>query len=148
MDQAAVIRRFRALAGELNGVEAAYSAADADEWRLPAALDTLPAVLVMPGPTLDYILVSGQHRHTYEVLVQVFDGRAEPGENAAVVAPMPDRLLEKFVANVALGGLCNSCVFLRSEGLRTLTYGGVDHSGYELRFRVSEQAAATPAYGG
>ena len=147
LDQAAVIKRFRVLASEVEGVEGAYSAADQDDWRLPSALADLPAVLVLPGPTIAYILVSGAHRHTYEVLVQVMDGRAEPGENAGVVSVMPDRFLEKFLLNVGLGGLCNSCVFKRSEGLKGFDYGGVIHSGYELVFEVSEQAVAAPAIG-
>ncbi len=147
LDQAAVIKRFRVLAASVTGVVAAYSAADVDEYRLPEALADLPAVLVMPGPTIAYILVSGAHRHTYEVLVQVMDGRAEPGENAGVVSVMPDRFLEKFLLNVGLGGLCNSCVFKRSEGLKGIAYGGVIHSGYELVFECSEQASAAPAIG-
>ena len=147
LDQAAVIKRFRVLAAAVTGVVAAYSAADVDEWRLPVSVPDLPAVLVLPGPTIDYILTAGQHRHTYEVLVQVFDGRAEPGENAAVVSVMPDRFLEAFALNVTLGNRANSCVFKRSEGLKGIDYGGVVHAGYELVFEVSEQANATPAIG-
>ena len=147
LDQAAVIKRFRVLASEVSGVEAAYSAADQDEWRLPVSLPDLPAVLVLPGPTMAYILMSGAHRHTYEVIVQVMDGRAEPGENAGVISVMPDRFLEAFALNVGLGGLCNSCVFKRSEGLKGFDYGGVVTTGFELVFEVSEQASAAPAIG-
>ena len=78
---------------------------------------------------------------------QVFAQGGDPGAAAFDATPMPDAIIEVFEGNVALGGLCNSCLFLRTEGLQVLQYGGTDYVGYQLYFEVSEQAAASPAIG-
>lgn len=147
IDQAAVVAKVRDLCATVNGINAAYSAADNDDTRIPAGLAATPAALVFPGPTVAYTLVQGQHRHTYEVTVQVLESGGDAGIRDAVVSVFPDRVLEVVLANVALGGLCNSFVFKRSGGLQVFDYGGYDYTGYELVFEVSEQASATPAYG-
>lgn len=147
--QAAVVGKIRDLLATVTGIDAAFSAADADDTRLPQAMNmsSSTVALVVPGATLVYILSNGAHRHTYEVKVQVMQSGAEPGTRASVVSVMPDRVLEKIVSNVALGGLCNSCVFRGSSGLVGIEYGGETFTGYEITLEVSEQAAATPAFG-
>lgn len=147
LDQAAVVAKVRDLVATVTGIAAAYSAADTDDTRLPASLNALPAALVRPGNTLAYLLTNGQHRHTYEVTVEVLEQSSDPGIEAANVSVMPDRVLEVLLLNVGLGGLCNSIVFKRSQGLRGEEFGGYEFSGYELTFEVSEQASASPAYG-
>lgn len=147
LNQAAVVAKIRDLAATVSGINAAYSAADSDDTRIPAGVSATPSALVFPGPTIAYVLTNGQHRHTYEVHLQVLENGGDAGVRDAVVSVFPDRVLEVILANVALGGLCNSCVFRRSGGLQVFEYGGFDYTGYELVFEVSEQASATPAYG-
>lgn len=147
IDQGAVLRKMRALANTVNGIDAAYSSADADDNRIPEALGGGVYALILPGSTVAYVLTSGQHRHTYDVRVQVLTGGGDPGIAAYRGTVMPDRLLEVMLLNVALGGLCNSLVFKSSQGLQAFEYGGYPYSGYELVFEVSEQASATPAVG-
>lgn len=147
LDQAAVVAKVRDLMATVSGISAAYSAADSDDTRVPLGINATPAALVFPGPTIAYTLVSGQHRHTYEVSVQVLENGADAGIRDAVISVFPDRVLGVVLANVALGGLCNSFVFKRSGGLQVFEYGGYDYTGYELTFEVSEQASASPAYG-
>lgn len=147
MDQAAVIAKVRDLMATVTGIAAAYSAADTDDTRMPAGLNQLPAALVLPGPTLAYVVRDGQHRHTYEVLVQVLEAGSDLGVAAATLGVMPDRVLGVMLTNHALGGLCNSFVFTRSGGLQGFEYGGTTYAGYELVFEVSEQGSASPGYG-
>lgn len=147
ISQAAVVAKIRDLCGTVDGIAAAYSAADSDDTRIPAGINATPAALVFPGPTVGYTLMHGQHRHTYEVSVQILENGGDAGIRDAVVSVFPDRVLEKLLANVALGGLCNSCVFKRSTGLQGFEYGGYDYTGYELVFEVSEEASAAPAFG-
>lgn len=149
LSQAAVVAKIRDLAATVSGITAAYSAADSDDTRLPAAVTQLDGsvALVMPGVTIAYTLTNGQHRHTYEVRVQVIEAGADEGILAQRLSVMPDRMLEVMLQNVALGGLCNSMAFRRHQGLQSFDFGGVPYTGYELIFEVSEQASATPAYG-
>lgn len=147
MSQVAVLERMRTLIASVDGIRAAYSAGSAAEKRMPPALKMLPCAIVYPGATREYILSDGQKRHTYEAVVQVFAQGGDPGAAAFDATPMPDAIIEVFEGNVALGGLCNSCLFLRTEGLQVLQYGGTDYVGYQLYFEVSEQAAASPAIG-
>lgn len=147
IDQSAVIAKMRELVATVTGINAAYSAADNNDDRLPFALNNTPAALVLPGATLAYTLMDGQHRHTYEVRVQVLEAGGDGGIRDATLAVMPDRVLAVFAANVGLGGVCNSCVFRRSGGLQGFEYGGVDYTGYELTYEVSEQGSISTAYG-
>lgn len=149
IDQAAALNKIRDLIAGVEGLRVVYSAASADAGtRIPMALNVLPCAMVIPGETQQYILSAGQHRHTYEVMVQVFAAGADSGLASSVAAPMPDRIIGVLMENVALGGLVNSCLFERSGGLRELEYGGGVYRGYEIWLRVSEQASAAPAYGG
>lgn len=148
LDQAAVVRKVRSLASTVPGIGAAYSAADSDDNRLPPGLSALTtSALVLPGNTIRYILQPGQHEHTYEVVVQVLTAGGDPGVAAAEVAPMPDRVLEVMLQHVKLDDLVTVFKFERSQGLRGFEYGGIEFTGYELVFLVTEHAAATPAGG-
>lgn len=119
------------------------------EGGLPVAVSgaDLPCALVLPGRTIDYILQPGQHRHTYLVRVLVLLAGADFTETAFVGGPLPDRIIEKMVGNVTVGGAANSCLFQDSTGLVAIQWGGVEYLGYEMQWRVSEQASATPATG-
>ena len=117
------------------------------EGGLPLEVTDLPAALVMPGRTIDYILQPGQHRHTYLVRVLVILGGGQYTETAFIGSPLPDRIIEKMVGNVTLGGAANSCLFQDCSGLVEITWGGTQYLGYEMQWRVSEQASASPATG-
>lgn len=150
LDQAAVIRKVRQLVGTVEGIAAAYSAADSGDARLPAGITLAEgaAALVVPGATLEYVLQPGKHRHTYEVQVQVLTNGGDVGVNTAQMAPMPDRVLEVMALNTRLGNLVTFIKFSRSQGLREFEYAGADnYSGYELVFIASEEASAQPEVG-
>lgn len=150
LDQQAVIAKVRDLVATVTGINAAYSASDDDDTRIPAGISLADgaAALVMAGATTEYILQPGKHRHTYEVVVQVLTNGGDAGIAAANMAPLPDRVLEAMLLNVKLGGLVTFIRFLRSQGLRGFEFGGVDnYSGYELVFLTSEEASAAPAIG-
>lgn len=150
LNQAAVVAKIRDLLATVTGVTAAHSAADTGEEQLPMGLAASGVgVMVWPGGTAPggYILTNGGHRHTYEVIVQVLQAGPEPGARAAAVSVMPDRIIEKLVGNVALGGVCNSCRFLGCSRLQVFDFGGTEFTGYEITLEVSEQAAASPQFG-
>lgn len=147
MSQVAVVERMRQLVETLDGIRRAYSTASTGDRRVPPALNMIPCAVIYPGATKEFILGDGEKRHTYEVVVEVFGLSGDPGVAAANVAPMPDAVMDLFEDNVALGGVCNSCIFLRTEGVKTLNFGGHDYSGFQLYFEVSEQAVASPAIG-
>lgn len=154
LSQTAVVSQVRRLVAEVGGVAAAYAASERGEWGIPAALNEFGeqgevCALVYPGATESYLLGQGAHRHTYEVVIQVFAAGGELGDRIADAMQYTDRLIEKFATNVALGGAggTNSAVFSRCSGLIKLEYAGLSYSGIEVALRVSEQATATPAYG-
>lgn len=133
----------RVIAG-VEGVQRAYSAGEEGPHGIPPALREMPAVLVIPSRTIEYIgRQQGQHRHTYEVLVQVVQDGGDIGRRAATVVPMVDRIIEAFASEVTLGGAVNYCVFRRSEGLQELVYSGQALYGYVLILAVSEQENVT-----
>ena len=103
--------------------------------------------MVIPGPTAQYILMMGQHRHTYDVKIQVFEGGGDIGSRVNTVLPFVDLIIEKFAVNVTLGNRANSCLFKACGGLVGLEYGGITYTGYEITLEVSEQATAAPAIG-
>lgn len=149
------LSKIRATIAELSATAMVYSASDDDEWRLPFAFTDFGdpgqvIVAVMPGPTFGdgYILTSGQHRHTYEVTVVVFAAGFDYGDRMHDAMALVDLVIEKFTGQVALGGTVNSCLFSRTSGLITREYGGEEYAAEEITLRVSEQASATPAYGG
>ena len=149
IDQVAVLEQFRALAATVEGVVVAYAPTQASEGEggVPGAPRDFPCAIVLPGQSSEYILHPGQHRHTYEVRVLLLMEGVDDAQNAWLIAPMPDRVIEVFVGNVTLGGRANSVLFERSTGLATVEWAGISYLGYEFTFRVSEQASANPAAG-
>lgn len=147
LSQTTVLTSIRSLIASTSGIQRAYSAGNADEHALPDALNEFPAVIVIPGPTIEYLLRSGQHRHTYEVKVLVFARQGGSlGQTAVQAAPLVDAIIEQFTGNVG-GSWANSCVYRRSTGLASLEYAEIDYLGWELTLEVSEQASATTAKG-
>lgn len=147
LSQQAVISKLRTRVAEVTGLARCYAASESDDNALPMALNELPAAIVAPGPTLAYELKGGQHDHTYEAHVQVFQGGADLGGRAATVMPFVDLLIEKFAVNVGLGTLVTYALFRRSSGLVGLNFAGIDYTGFELVFEIRETAASTPARG-
>lgn len=140
-----VIGQIRALVAQVTGMERVYAASETDANGIPAALNEFPCAMVLPGPTTEFITLTG--RHNYEVKVQVFEAGADMTGRTATVLPFVDLLIAKFVANVTLGGRANSCVFARDSGMVGLEYGGKTYTGYEITLVVSEQSPVTPAAG-
>jgi hypothetical protein len=111
--------------------------------------------MVIPGPdSRPYILSGGQQRHTYFVLVRIYEMMGgDLGEAANTALPMVDRVIEAFTGNVLLADAddsnprANSCTYTDQSGLQNMIYTGREHLGYEIRLEVSEQATATPAAG-
>lgn len=155
LSRMAVVSKIRALVAELAESAVVYAASERDEWRLPWSFVDFGdpgqvVVAVWPGATFGdgYILASGRQRHTYEVSVVVFAAGADYGDRMADAMVLVDRVIEKFASHVALGGTANSCLFSRTSGLITRPYGGEEYAAEEIILRVSEEASATPAYGG
>ncbi|MGI8423583.1 MAG: hypothetical protein ACR2NO_05650 [Chloroflexota bacterium] len=148
LQQTVVLGRVRALVQECTGMERVYGVSESDENAMPEAAVQFPCAFVLPGATTEYILSSGQHRHTYQVLVQILNQPGmSTGQAYAVLAPYVDRVIEKFAGNVTLGTRANICVFEGSSGMRLFESGDVSIPGIEITLRTSEQAAATPAIG-
>jgi len=131
-----------------------YAPSETDGNRLPVALNDLPCAIVLPGPTQQYILSSGQHRHTYFVRVNIYEVLgADVGDAANAILPMADRMIEKFAVNVGLADAdgsdprANSCLFESRSGFQELEYSGIPYIGYVITLRVSEQASAAPVLG-
>ena len=144
---ATTIARIRTLIAEVTDMERVFAASESDENAIPMSINEFPAALVYPGATDQYILHTGQHRHTYEVIIQVLEAGADVGERAAAVLPFVDRILEKLVGNVTLGGRVNSCLITGNSGFSKLEYAGGEYLGYEITLTISEQATASPAAG-
>lgn len=141
------IARIRVLVAEVTGMKRVFASSETDSNRVPAAFNELPCALVLSGATLEYILMQPQHRHTYEVRVQIFESGPDIGTRVNTVLPFVDAIIEKFAVNVGLGGRVNSCIFDRQQGLVGLEYGGIEYTGYEIILRVSEAALANAAIG-
>jgi hypothetical protein len=149
LSQTAVIERIRELIAEMTGIKRVYGSDLAGTSGLPGGIAEYPSVLVFPGPTILYNQnPGGSHRHEYEVVAQVLFGPvAATAEAAAGSTPVTDALITKFAANVQLGGHSVYAHFLRSEGLTSIAYGGMEYIGYELRLRVVESEAQAFAGG-
>lgn len=148
VDQAAALRGIRQILEGVAGIAAAYSWADADDHRIPMAVNALPCALVLPGPTREFVFGVGSQRHTYEVEIQILAASSDPGIRAAASAPLMDAVMAALISNTANeNGLWNSLVFERSGGAEDLEYAGTEYSGYRLFVEVSEQGSATPAVG-
>lgn len=148
LSQYTALARIRDLIDEVADFERVYAATSDDAHALPGALNDFPSVVVVPGPTVEYILTQPQHRHTYEVKVLVFCNQAgDLGQSAAQAMALVVGIIEKFVGNVTLGGRVNSCRFERDSGMVTLEYAGIDYLGFEITLEVSEQSAANAAVG-
>lgn len=147
LSQSDVITSIAGLVREISGIERVFDAASTEEHALPPAINEFPAVIVMPGQTIEYILTSAQQRHAYEVKLLVFCRQgSDIGQGAAQAMPLVDAILEKFAVNVG-GSWANSCVMSGCSGLGGLEYAAVDYLGWEITLRVSEQAAVTAAKG-
>ena len=148
LQQTVVLSQVRALVAECTGLERVYGASETDANAIPEAALQFPCAFVVPGPTTEYILSAGQHRHTYNVVIQILNQPGMfSGQSYATLAPYVDMVIEKFTGNVALGGRANSCLFQGSSGIQMFPSGDVEFPGIEITLRVSEQAAATPAFG-
>lgn len=149
LSMTAAVNAIATLVRDTDGIAAAYSAGEMNQNAIPQALNgPFPCALVFPGQdTSPYILVQGQHRHTYEVTVQVFMSNQDMGSRMVALAPLTDALLEQFIGHVQLGGAVNSCLYRRQSGLVRLEYGGNEYTGVEITLEVSEQATALPASG-
>lgn len=149
LSQTAVIERVRELLAEIAGIKRVYGSDVSGLNGLPGGIAEYPSILVFPGPTIIYQQnPGGSHRHEYEVVVQVLYGPAAAvAESAAGSTPFIDALINKFAANVQLGGHAVYAHFLRNEGLTGIAYGGTEYIGYELRLRAVESGAQTFAGG-
>ncbi len=147
-----VIREIRSQVADVSELKAVYAASETGADGLPDALNVFPVAVVLPGADVEYILHSGQHRHTYEVGVQVFEGSGDLTARSTTLLPLIDRLIEEFTSNVSLAGsplgaLVTYCLFRRQGGFEAIEYGGIPYLGYEITLEVSEEGAATPATG-
>lgn len=148
LSQTNVIAQVRDLIDEATGFARIYASSETEEHAIPPALNEYPSVIVIPGPTTDYKLTTGQQRHSYEVKVLVFCNEGgDLGQSAAQASPLVDAIIAKFEANVTLGARANYCLFSRSSGLVTLEYAGLEYLGWEIVLNTSEQAPASPAVG-
>lgn len=148
ISQSTAIGQMRDLLDEISTIERIYAPSENDGNKLPDVINEFPTVTIMPGSTLDYILTTGGHRHTYEVRVIIYCRQgSDTGESAYQAMPLVDSIIEKFVGNVTLGGRVNSCVVARQSGFVNLEYNDIDYIGWEVTLRVSEQASAAPAVG-
>lgn len=144
----AAINAIADLVRTVDGVEACYSAGEIGAEGMPQALvGPFPCALVYPGADTLYVLTAPHHRHSYEVIVQVYAAGPDMGVAAYSALPIVDAVIEKMLQNVTLNGVVNSCVYQRQSGLSRLEYAGADYTGYELVFDVSEEAAITVAAG-
>src|SRR3990172_8938814 len=130
--QSTVMAQIRDLVATVTGMERVYAAGETDTNAIPAAFPELPCAMVIPGATVQYILMMGQHRHTYDVKIQVFEGGGDIGSRGNTVLPFVDLIIEKFAVNVTLGNRANSCLFKSNGGLVGLEYGGITYTGYEI----------------
>lgn len=150
LSQTTVIERLRVLAATVTGIQAAYApTVEAPESGgiPPSTSFTYPCVIILPGRTIEYLLVNGRHRHTYEVRVLVIAGAGLIPENAYVAAPMPDRFIELMPGNVTAGSRANYVLFKQCTGMAGIEWGGIDYTGFEITLEVSETASATLATG-
>lgn len=146
-DEAAVLARVRDVVAGVSGIVAAYDASANDETGLPEALNELPAAIVFPGDTVAYIRSAAQHRHTYQVKVQVLCDGGSVQERTSKALPFRSLLLEAFTA-VAAANQWNSAIFVPPLQFIEGNYAGTEYAGWELTLQVSEQALATSAHGG
>ena len=154
LSMSTAIAQIRDLVAEVTGLTAVYAPSETDGNRLPVALNDLPCAIVLPGPTRQYILSAGQHRHTYAVIINIYEALgADIGDASNVILPMGDGMIEKFAVNVGLADAdgsdprANSCLFESSSGFQELEYSGIPYIGYVITLRVSEQASAAPVLG-
>lgn len=148
LQQTVVLARVRELVAECTGLERVYGASESDSNAIPESAIQFPCAFVVPGETEEYILMSGGHRHTYAVKIQILNQPGMfSGQSYAAIAPFVDRVIEKFAVNVTLGSRSNSCLFQRSSGIQLFPSGDIEFPGVEITLRVSEQASATPAPG-
>lgn len=132
----------------IEGTPNVYRPSTNGKRKLPDAVVALPAVLVIPDETIEYVLSNGMQRHTYEVKLLVMHRGGDSGFAAANVLPYLDRVIGRFEVNVKLGmPHVTSCVFVRQSGLVNINWGGIDYPGWSIFLRVSEEASASPAPG-
>lgn len=147
LDEAAVLARVRDVVAGVTGVVAAYDASANDSTGLPDALNETPVAIVFPGDTVAYTRSAAQHRHTYQVKVQVLCDGGSVRERTSKAVPFRSRLLEAFTA-VAATNQWNSSIFVPPLRFIEGDYAGMPYAGWEMTLEVSEQALATAAHGG
>lgn len=125
----------------------APSKSNVEAGGVPSAIQEFPAALILPDrQDGDYILQPGQHRHSYRIRVLLLFASADYTEAMYITAPLLELVIEKMVANVTVGNTANS-VLMKDWTFGQIPWAGKDYIGYEISFRVSEQASATPATG-
>lgn len=151
LSQMDVCEAVRAALEEIEEIVAAYAPSQASPHAggLPTALDAvdMPAALVMPGRTVQYILNPGRHRHTWQLRVLLLIGGADFSEAAYVAGPMPDAVIVEMAQHLTANGHANVILMAEGTGLSTIEWAGGEYLGYELIFNVSEAAAVTVATG-
>src|SRR3990167_3792956 len=110
-----VIAQIRDLVATVSGINRVYAASETDENAIPPALNELPCAMVFYDTLIAYLLSAGQHRHTYQVRVDIFVSGGDIGARVVAALPMVDRTLELFALNVTLGNRCNSCRVMSAE---------------------------------
>ena len=143
-----VIAQIRDLVATVSGINRVYAVSETDENAIPPALNELPCAMVFYDTLIAYLLSAGQHRHTYQVRVDIFVSGGDIGARVVAALPMVDRTLELFALNVTLGNRCNSCRVM-SAVFTGFEYppGGPTYTGYRIIVEISEQASAAPATG-
>jgi hypothetical protein len=148
IDQATVLRAIVAVVADVAGIERVYGEAEEGDDALPLGAIETPAVLVMTGRDVDYLLRQGQHRHTYAVRLLVLAGGADLGETAANVLPVRNRIIAAFAEQVTLAATVTYCAYRPAPaGIVTIEWSGVEYVGHELELHISEQANITPTTG-
>src|SRR3989304_7120770 len=82
-----VIAQIRDLVVTVSGINRVYAVSETDENAIPPALKELPCAMVFYDTLIGYLLSAGQHRHTYQVRVDIFVSGGDIG--ARVVAGRP-----------------------------------------------------------
>lgn len=145
LSRVTVCNAMRDLMASVTGLEAVYSFAHDDEYRVPEGFSDFPMAIVIPGSTRSVKLGQGQHRHSYEMRVQILTGEADFGERMARVFAFEDLIINHFTNKIALGGTVNSCLFESTSGAASFDWGDESFPGIELTFSVSEDVPASPA---
>ena len=147
LSQSTVVGQVRDLIATLTGLERVYAQSENDANRIPDGILECPCVIVLAGPTKEYLLTQPRHAHAYEVRTLWFEDGPDSGERALSLLPMTDRLIEMLTDNVTFGGVVTYCMFRRSSGLAVLNWNDAEYDGMEITLEVRETASTTAAVG-